>query len=81
MKTYITKGTGINTLSTKVKIDPASKEPIRGQFYENKILLVEGIKYWTKDTDAADEFYADVFFIFNFPQRKITKALKEITKC
>lgn len=78
MKAYITKGTGINKLSKKVKINPVNKEPIRGQFYENKILLVEGLKYWQKNTETANEFYADVFFIFNFPQRKIRKALKDL---
>ena len=78
MKAYITKGTGINMLSTKVKINPTTKEPIRGQFRENKILIVEGKKYWTAHTEDVNEFYADVFFIFNFPQRKIKKALKDL---
>ncbi len=79
MKTYITKGTGIGMESRKVfKIHPETKEPIRGQFHESKILLVEGQKYWAKQPEDVHKFYADVFFIFNFPQRKIIKALKDL---
>ncbi len=75
MKAYITKGTGINMLSTKVKINLETGKAIRGQFNENKFLTIEGAKYWEKEEVSG--FHADVFFIFNFPQRKITKALKE----
>lgn len=81
MKTYISKGTGIGLESKKsLKIHPKTKKVIRGQLRENKILFIKGIKYWEQPPDV-NEFYADIFFIFNFPQRKIKKALKEITKC
>ena len=82
MKTYISKGTGIGLENKKrFKIHPETREFIRGQLRENKILLIEGRKYWQKDTATVSEFYADVFFIFNFPQRKISKALKEKKQC
>lgn len=77
MKTYISRGTGICKESTKVKTDPITRKVKAGQFNENKILSVESKKYWTANDAAANEFYADVFFIFIFPQRKITKAIKE----
>jgi hypothetical protein len=74
VKTYISKGTGIGKESTKVKIDPKTGKVQTGQFNENKILLVKEQKYWTREEH---KIYAVVFFIFNFPQRKINKALKE----
>ncbi len=76
MKIYISKGTGINRLSGKVKANLETGKVIRGQFNENRILIIEGEKYWEKQ--EVSEFHADVFFIFNFPQRKITKALKDL---
>lgn len=76
MKTYISRGTGINRLRGRVKTNPRTGKVIRGQFNENRILIVEGAKYWEKEKVA--EFHADVLFIFNFPQRKITKALKDL---
>jgi hypothetical protein len=76
MKTHISKGTGINMVSTNIKLNPDTKEVIRGQLRENKILQMDNQKFSKYAADAND-FYADVFFIFNFPQRKIHKALKE----
>ncbi len=76
MKTYISKGTGINRLSGKVKINSRTGKVTRGQFNENRILIIEGAKYWKKE--EVSEFHADVSFIFNFPQRKITKGFKDL---
>jgi hypothetical protein len=75
MKTYITKGSGINRLNTRVKINPETGKAIRGQFNENKFLIIENAKYWEKEKVSG--FYAHITFIFNFPQRKIKRALKE----
>ena len=77
MKTYISKGTGIGMESKMVKIDPVTKEPVRGQCRESRFIRVEGKKYWSSHAEEINSFYADVSFIFNFPQRKINKALKE----
>ena len=76
MRVHISKGTGINKLSTNIKLNPDTKEVIRGQLRENKILKMDSKKY-TKYAGDANDFYADVFFIFNFPSRKIRRALKE----
>ncbi len=76
MKTHISKGTGINRLITTIKLNPDTKKVIRGQLRENKILKMD-IQERTKYVDDANKYHADVFFIFNFPQRKIHKALKE----
>ncbi len=78
MKTYISKGTGIGMESRMIRIHPDTKEPIRGQCSENKFLLIEGKKYWTSHPQEINGYYADIFFIFNFPQRKITKGLKDL---
>ena len=76
MKAYISKGSGIGRERGTLKTNPETKEIKPGQFHENRIIQKKDIKFYS--STESKECHADVFFIFNFPQRKITKALKDL---
>jgi hypothetical protein len=73
MKAYISKGSGIGRENGFVKFNPTTDKIKPGQFHENRIIQKDTKHH---SSTEGEECYADVFFIFNFPQRKIRKALK-----